>query len=195
MKIEKIRIDFIKANPKNPRTINDDKLRKLVKSIREFPQMLEIRPIVVDENMIVIGGNQRWKAAQAAGLTEVPVIKVENLTEEQKKEFTIKDNVNHGDWDWDLLVSDFNLDQLRDWGQDLPDFNMDREPDIDMNIMGEKLDRYVNAQIKRITLFYLTEQYKNVLMALDEIAEEKGYEDNSEVVDFLIYYYQKKGDV
>lgn len=195
MKIEKIRVDFLKGNTKNPRKINDDKLRKLVKSIREFPEMLEIRPIVVDENMIVIGGNQRFKAAQMAGLTEVPVMKVENLTEEQKQQFIIKDNVNHGDWDWETLVSDFNLDTLRDWGADIPDFNMDAEPDIDLNIMGEKLDRYVNAQIKRITLFYLTEQYKQVLMDLDEIAEEKGYEDNSEVVDFLIYYYKKKGDV
>ena len=192
MKIEKMRIDYIKSNPKNPRRINDDKLRKLIKSIREFPQMLEIRPIVVDENMMVIGGNQRWKAAQAAGLTEVPVIKVDNLTEDQKKQFTIKDNVNHGDWDWDMLVSDFNLDQLRDWGQDVPDFDLDREPDFDMNIMGEKLDRYVNAQIKRITLFYLSEQYQKTIMDLDRIAEEKDFEDNSEVVDFLLDFYLNK---
>lgn len=195
MKIEKMRIDFLKSNEKNPRIIQDDKLRKLVKSIREFPQMLEIRPIVIDENNVVIGGNQRWKAAQMCGMTEVPVMKVENMTDEEKKQFIIKDNVNHGEWDWDVLVSDFNLDQLRDWGQDIPDFNFNAEPEIDMNIMGEKLDRYVNAQIKRITLFYLTEQYKQVLMDLDEIAEEKGYEDNSEVVDFLIHYYKKKGDV
>lgn len=192
MKIEKVRVDFIKSNEKNPRLITDDKLRKLVKSIREFPQMLEIRPIVVDENMVVIGGNQRFKAAQMAGMTEVPIIKATDLTEEQKKQFVIKDNVNHGEWDWDVLVSDFNLDQLRDWGQDVPNFNLEQEPDIDLNIMGVKLDRYVNAQIKRITLFYTTEPYKQMLVDLDEIAEERGLEDNSEVVDFLVDFYKNK---
>lgn len=192
MKIEKVRVDFIKSNEKNPRLITDDKLRKLVKSIREFPQMLEIRPIVVDENMVVIGGNQRFKAAQMAGMTEVPIIKATDLTEEQKKQFVIKDNVNHGEWDWDVLVSDFNLDQLRDWGQDVPNFNLEQEPDIDLNIMGVKLDRYVNAQIKRITLFYTTEPYKQMLVDLDEIAEERGFEDNSEVVDFLVDFYKNK---
>lgn len=192
MKIEKVRVDFIKSNEKNPRLITDDKLRKLVKSIREFPQMLEIRPIVVDENMVVIGGNQRFKAAQMAGMTEVPIIKATDLTEEQKKQFVIKDNVNHGEWDWDVLVSDFNLDQLRDWGQDVPNFNLEQEPDIDLNIMGVKLDRYVNAQIKRITLFYTTEPYKQMLVDLDEIAEERGFEDNSEVVEFLVDFYKNK---
>jgi len=195
MKIENVRVDYLKSNSKNPRKIHDDKLRKLVKSIREFPEMLEIRPIVVDENMVVIGGNQRFKAAQMAGLTEVPVMKVENLTDEQKKQFIIKDNINHGDWDWEALVSEFNLDSLRDWGADIPDFNMDAEPDIDLNIMGEKLDRYVNAQIKRITLFYLDADYKRTLIDLDEIAEERGFEDNSEVVSFLIEYFKTRGEV
>jgi hypothetical protein len=192
MKIEKMRVDFIKSNDKNPRLITDDKLRKLVKSIREFPEMLEIRPIVIDENNVVIGGNQRWKASQMAGLTEVPVIKVEHLTEEQKKQFIIKDNVNHGDWDWEVLISDFNLDNLRDWGQDVPNFGMNEEPEIDMNIMGEKLDRYINAQIKRITLFYTMEPYKQMMVDLDRIAEERGLEDNSEVVDFLVDFYLNK---
>lgn len=192
MKIEKIRIDQIKSNDKNPRIISDDKLRKLVKSIREFPEMMEIRPIVIDEKNIVIGGNQRFKAAQMLGMTEVPVIKVESLTEEEKKQFVIKDNVNHGEWDWDMLVSDFNLDSLKDWGQDVPNFNFAEEPEIDMNIMGEKLQRYVDAQIKRITLFYQNEQYKQVLIDLDEIAEERGFEDNSEVVEFLVDFYLNK---
>ena len=92
MKIEKIKIEEIKPNPDNPRIIKDEKYRKLIKSIKDFPQMLDIRPIVVDDNMIVLGGNMRLKACKDAGLKEIPVIKASDLTESQKKEFILKDN-------------------------------------------------------------------------------------------------------
>jgi len=103
MKIEKAKIEDVKSNPNNPRVIKDDKYKKLVKSIKEFPEMLEIRPIVVDEDGIVLGGNMRLKACKEAGLKEVHIIKASELTEDQKKEFILKDNQSFGEWDTKLL--------------------------------------------------------------------------------------------
>ena len=120
MKTEKVSIKLVKSNTDNPRIIKDDKFKKLVKSIQDFPQMLEIRPIVVDEQMIVLGGNMRLKACQEAGLKEVFIIKANELTEEQKKEFIIKDNVGFGEWDWDILANEWDVDALAEWGLDLP---------------------------------------------------------------------------
>ena len=118
MKTEKVNIKLVKSNTDNPRIIKHDKFKKLVKSIQDFPEMLEIRPIVVDEDMIVLGGNMRLKACQEAGLKEVYIIKVDELTEEQKKEFIIKDNVGFGEWDWDILANEWDNDSLVEWGLD-----------------------------------------------------------------------------
>lgn len=120
MNIEMLNIDEIKSNPNNPRTIKDDKYKKLVKSIREFPEMLEIRPIVIDENNIVLGGNMRLKACKEAGLKELPTIKVTNMDEEQKNEFILKDNQSFGDWDTKLL-SVWDKDLLLDSGFEMWD--------------------------------------------------------------------------
>lgn len=113
-------IGTIIPNPSNPRIIKDDKFKKLVRSIQEFPQMLELRPIVVDSNMVVLGGNMRLKACVAAGLKEVPIIVADQLTDEQKGEFIIKDNVGFGEWDWDLLANEWDEQLLEDWGLELP---------------------------------------------------------------------------
>jgi DNA modification methylase len=115
-----VKINSIKTNPKNPRLIKDDKFKKLVKSIQEFPQMLELRPIVVDENNIILGGNMRYKACIEAGLKEIYILKAEDLTELQKDEFIVKDNVGFGEWDWDSLANEWDTEKLQDWGLDLP---------------------------------------------------------------------------
>jgi hypothetical protein len=120
MQVNKVKITEVKGNPKNPRLIKDDKFRKLVKSIQEFPQMLELRPIVVDENNIVLGGNMRLKACKEAGLKEVYIVKAEGLTELQKDEFIVKDNVGFGEWDWDMLANEWDTEKLDEWGLDLP---------------------------------------------------------------------------
>ena len=120
MQVDKVKISEVKTNPKNPRLIKDDKFRKLVKSIQEFPQMLELRPIVVDENNIVLGGNMRLKACKEAGLKEVFIVKAEGLTELQKDEFIVKDNVGFGEWDWDMLANEWDVEKIQDWGLDLP---------------------------------------------------------------------------
>lgn len=119
MKSTLIKISAIKRNPNNPRILKDDKFAKLTQSIKDFPQMLDIRPIVVNDDMVVLGGNMRLKACKEAGLKEVPVIKVSDLTEEQQREFIIKDNVGFGEWDWDLLANEWDTDLLDDWGLEL----------------------------------------------------------------------------
>jgi len=114
-----IKISQVKRNPNNPRLIKDVKFKNLVKSIQEFPEMLELRPIVVDENMIVLGGNMRLKASKDAGLKEVWIEVAEGLTEEQKKEFIVKDNVGFGEWEWDMLANEWDSVQLAEWGLDV----------------------------------------------------------------------------
>ena len=127
--MQKVKITEVKTNPNNPRLIKDDKFKKLVKSIKEFPQMLELRPIVVNDDMIVLGGNMRLKACKEAGLKEVPIIKASDLTEEQQKEFIVKDNVGFGEWDWDILANEWDAVQLEDWGLD--GFPFDAETELE----------------------------------------------------------------
>ena len=120
----KIKTYKIKSNPNNPRLIKDDKFRKLVKSIREFPEMLEKRPLVCSKdeegNYIVLGGNMRLKASKEAGLKEMPIILADDWNEAQKKEFIIKDNVGFGQWNWDDIANEWDQEVLEDWGLDLP---------------------------------------------------------------------------
>jgi len=123
MKTITVKINEVKSNPNNPRIIKDDKFKKLVASIKELPQMLELRPIVVNEDMIVLGGNMRLKACKEAGLKEIPIIKASELNEEQQRAFIIKDNVGFGEWDWDALANEWDAEQLQEWGLDVPNFD------------------------------------------------------------------------
>jgi site-specific DNA-methyltransferase (adenine-specific) len=120
MKTQKVNIELLKENPDNPRTITDAKFEQLVKSIKDFPEMLEIRPLVADKDYRVLGGNMRLRAAKAAGLKKVPVILADNLTEAQKREFVIKDNVGFGEWEWEAIIADWP--EAPEWGLDIPDF-------------------------------------------------------------------------
>jgi site-specific DNA-methyltransferase (adenine-specific) len=131
MKIKTVKISEIKTNPNNPRLIKDDKFHKLVNSIKEFPKMLEIRPVVVNADMIVLGGNMRLKACKEAGLKEIPIIFADDLTEEQQKEFIIKDNVGFGEWDWEIIANEWEAEQLDEWGLDVPDFAIHEEPEAE----------------------------------------------------------------
>jgi site-specific DNA-methyltransferase (adenine-specific) len=119
-----VKINEVKPNPKNPRIIKDGKFQKLVKSIQEFPDMLNKRPLVTftdtDGKYIVLGGNMRLKACKEIGLKEIPIIVADEWTEEQKNEFLIKDNVGFGEWDWDSLANEWDVEKLDDWGLDLP---------------------------------------------------------------------------
>ena len=118
--MSKLKISEIKPNPNNPRNIKREQLDKLKQSIKDFPQMFNIRPIIIDEDNMVLGGNMRLKALEELGYDEVEIIKVYDLTEEQKKEFIIKDNLSYGEWDWDMLELDWDIELLQDWGLEMP---------------------------------------------------------------------------
>ena len=136
---QQVKISKVKGNPNNPRIIKNDKFKKLVKSIQEFPEMLKLRPIVVDEDMMVLGGNMRLKASKDAGLKEVWIEVAEGLTEEQKQEFIVKDNVGFGEWEWDMLANEWDSVQLSEWGLDVWE-NHDDTIVEDDNIYTRKIE-------------------------------------------------------
>lgn len=155
-----ININQIKTNPENPRIIKDDKYKKLVRSIEEFPEMLELRPIVVNKDMVILGGNMRHKAAKEAGLKEVPVIIAENLDEAKEREFIIKDNVGFGEWDYDALANLWDIEELDEWGLDLPlDF-----------VEPENIDNDVDKLTKKLTLEYTIDEADRIESELLKIA-------------------------
>ena len=158
-------ITEIKSNPNNPRLIKDHKFKQLVKSIQDFPQMLELRPIVIDENNMVLGGNMRLKACLEAGLTDVPVIHANNLSEEKKKEFIVKDNVGFGEWDWSELANTWEINLLQDWGLDIPNFDNEGFSDKNKEL---SLDDVTDSMT--INLKYTEDEYHIVKEALLKIA-------------------------
>lgn len=126
-----MKISQLKSNPNNPRLIKDDKFKKLCASIEQFPKMMELRPIIIDENNTILGGNMRFNALKHLGYKELPaewVKQAGELTEEQKQEFIVKDNVGFGEWDWDILANEWDVDKLQEWGLELP-VNMATETD------------------------------------------------------------------
>ena len=144
---EQVKLYKIKGNPNNPRIIKNDKFKKLVKSIKEFPEMLKLRPIVVDENYVVLGGNMRLKASKDAGLKEVWVEVADGLTEEQKKEFIVKDNVGFGEWEWDILANEWDSVQLAEWGLDVWQ-NEDDEQNNDVNDISDNISEEYRVEIE-----------------------------------------------
>jgi hypothetical protein len=165
MNINRVKITEVKANPNNPRSIKDDKFKKLVKSIKEFPQMLDLRPIVVNDDMVVLGGNMRLRACKEAGLKEVPIIKASELTPEQEKEFIIKDNVGFGEWDWDDLANNWDAEELENWGLDLPGF------DLNADELGTEfsLPDGDKAPFQQMTFTLADEQAEQIKNAISDI--------------------------
>jgi ParB-like chromosome segregation protein Spo0J len=166
-----VNLSEIKSNPNNPRIIKDDKFHKLVESIKTFPRMLEIRPIVVNKDMIVLGGNMRLKACKEAGIKKVHVIFADDLTEEQQREFIIKDNVGFGEWDWAMLANEWDSDELQDWGLDIPGFN------VDENKMGDEfsLPDGDKAPFQQMTFTLADEQATFIQNAISDIKQTEEY--------------------
>lgn len=169
--MERVDIRQIRPNPDNPRVIKDNKFQKLVKSITELPQMLELRPIVVNRDMIVLGGNMRLKACEAAGLTEVPVVFADNLTPEQEREFIIKDNSSFGEWDWDLLANEWDIEQLQDWGMDIGGFDLSPD-EFDESFELPDGDK---SPFQQMTFTMADEQQAIIKNAIDDIKKTEEY--------------------
>lgn len=163
----------IKANPKNPRVIKDDKFAKLVQSITDFPEMLEKRPLVcftdTDGKVVVLGGNMRLKAAKEVGLKELPIILADDWTEKQKAEFLIKDNVSFGEWDWDILNTEAwgSISELNDWGLDIPSLGVE----LDSEELGTDftLPDGDKAPFQQMTFTLADEQATVIKNAIDDI--------------------------
>jgi len=151
------KLSAIKRNPNNPRNLKEDNFKKLTQSIKDFPQMLDIRPIVVNDDMMVLGGNMRLKACKEAGLKEVPVMKASDLTEEQQREFIIKDNVGFGEWNYELLQDEWDTEQLDEWGLKIWDTT-----DIDLDDFFED-DTSEKENTNKIILEYNDEEYPQVI--------------------------------
>jgi hypothetical protein len=168
--ITEVKVGEIKANPNNPRIIKDDKFKKLVKSIQEFPEMLKLRPIVVNDDMVVLGGNMRLKACKEAGLKMIPIIKANQLTEQQQKEFIVKDNVGYGEWDWDDLANNWDAEQLTDWGLDIGGFS-------NVEDLGESfsLPDGDKAPFQQMTFTLADQQAEVIKNAIDEIKKTEEY--------------------
>jgi len=175
-KTELLPVSKIKNNPNNPRVIKDDKFRKLVKSIKEFPEMMEIRPIVVNDELIALGGNMRLKACKEAGLTEVPVIKAKNLTEGQQREFIIKDNVGFGEWDWDEIANKWDASDLQDWALDV--WQIPEEVDysiLDQEDISGELDEMSQGVKKAIQIEFELDDYEEAQLLIRFWRENDGY--------------------
>jgi hypothetical protein len=170
MKANKAKLSEVKLNPNNPRLIKDDNFKKLVQSIKDFPEMLDIRPIVVNADMVILGGNMRFKACKEAGLKEVPIIIADNLTEEQQREFLIKDNVSGGEWDWSLLA-EWDTEQLEEWGLEVVGFDLDSdELGTDFSLPdGDK------APFQQMTFTLADEQAEQIKNAISDIKETEEY--------------------
>ena len=163
--MERLPVSKLKANPNNPRVIRDEKFKKLVKSIKEFPEMLEARPVVVNPDMVVLGGNMRLKALREAGVEEAPVY-IASWDEVKQRQFIIKDNVGFGEWDWDALANEWNEEELQDWGLDIPGF--EEEPDFE-DLIGEDKDK---AATMKIT-FESPEQLQKAEIDIQELIDRK----------------------
>jgi ParB-like chromosome segregation protein Spo0J len=175
-----VKISEVKPNPKNPRIIKDGKFQKLVKSIQEFPDMLNKRPLIVftdvDNKYVVLGGNMRLKACKEIGLKEIPIIIADEWTEEQKNEFLIKDNVGFGEWDWDSLANEWDVEKLDDWGLNVPEFsgNLDYSILDDEDLADDLLDM-ANGVKKAIQIEFESEHYENAYELVKFWREREAY--------------------
>ena len=160
-----VKISQIKSNPNNPRLIKDDKFYKLVKSLEEDPDFCNVRPVVCNTDMIVLGGNMRLKAAKELGWKEIPC-EIVDWSEEKQRAFTIKDNVGYGEWDWDMLANEWDAEQLNEWGLDIPKFS---DP-VDYSDKNEEIDIDNLDSDMIIKLKYTEDEYHLVREQLSKIA-------------------------
>jgi hypothetical protein len=176
---ELVEIDSIRINPDNPRIIKDAKFQKLKASISQFPKMLELRPVIVDKDGIILGGNMRWRAAKELGHKTIPVKRATDLTDEQKQEFLIKDNQEYGIWDFDILANNFNPDRLVDWGfepselgvkLDNPEFVANGKSAEEGLETGNEAD-FEQSHVKMVQLFLTTTSYPEFIARVEAMRD------------------------
>ena len=176
MQVEIVKTSSVKLNPANPRVIKDDKFRQLVQSVRSFPKMLQIRPIVVNDKMEVLGGNMRLRACQEAGMKEIPIIRASELTDDEQREFIIKDNVGFGEWSWEALANEWDAEELADWGLDVPfwsEKNNISEQDLNLEEEFDPIGQASEA-LKVVFLFDNEEEAEKYLRSISVSPKKSG---------------------
>ena len=173
-----MKLSQLKSNPYNPRTISDHKLDKLIASIKDFDAMLEARPIIVNKDYVVLGGNMRLLALQKLGYDEIPDtwVKVVEFDSEQELEFIIKDNVGFGDWDWEVLNEEWDIDKLGDWGLEV--WQQAEEVDysiLDDEDLGSQLEDMAGNVKKAIQIEFEAEHYEEAQELVKFWREQKLY--------------------
>jgi hypothetical protein len=194
IEVKVVKINDIKSNPNNPRIIKDAKFRKLVESIKSFPEMANVRPIVVNTDMIVLGGNMRLKAMKEAGWNEAPIQIVE-WDEQKQKEFVIKDNVGFGEWDWDDLANNWDEEELNDWALDVW---VNKESD-DLLAFGEDTEEET-AKAPKITdegyslfeIIMLHENKVHLFDILNKVKKEFLFDKTEDALMEIIRVYENK---
>lgn len=166
-----IKTTDIFPNKKNPRRISGEKLKKLTESINDFPKMMELRPIVINEAGEILGGNMRYQAIIALGYSEIPetwVKRADNLSEDEQRRFIIEDNVGFGEWDTDLLLADWTREELEDWGLEVPDWSTrsysEKNKEIDLDDFPDKMELVFELE---------PDEFKFVMAKLGVIDESK----------------------
>lgn len=185
--MERIKVSHLLNNPNNPRVIKDDKFKKLVNSIKEFPEMLEARPVVVNPDMIVLGGNMRLKALKEAGVKEVPVY-VASWDEIKQKQFIIKDNVGYGEWDWDMIANGWDANELGEWGLDVwqPEEEVDYSALDDLEGLDEDVSEMEGNVKSAIQIEFESEDYENAKQVINELRKRDVY------IGGLVYMHLKQ---
>ena len=169
-----MKLSDIKPNPDNPRVLRDDRFQKLKKSIQEFPKMLSLRPMVIDADNYVLGGNMRLRALQDLGYKEIPdnwVRRADDLSDDEKKRFIIADNVSFGEWDWETIANEWDVQELNEWGLDTPGFTVSADE------MGEDftLASGDKSPFQQMTFTLADEQATQIKNALADIKQTEEY--------------------
>jgi hypothetical protein len=187
--MSKMKLKDINPNPNNPRLVKDDRFRKLVASIEQFPEMMELRPMIVDENNVILGGNMRYKALKELKRKEIPdswVKRADELTDDQKRQFIIKDNVGFGEHDWDILANEWDSELLNEWGLDV----WQAPKDVDYSILDDddeassQLEDMAGGVKKAIQIEFEPEHYEDAAAIVKYWRERDAYVGKM-ILDFL----------
>ena len=190
--MEEIDISNVKPNENNPRQITEENYERLKSSLQEFPEMLQTRPLIVDENNVLIGGNQRLKVLKELGWNSVPVERVTGWSEEKKKQFIAKDNLVYGDWDYELLKSDeWKEMPLEEWGIHLPEWGIFDEEDEDLE--EPKIEEEINAnagEVRSVMFLFKAEEYTEIQEKLRNAREHYDVTNNSDLLKIFLEPYE-----